>query len=208
MNVVPLEPRTLARSRQPDRQNHRSLAGARGSRHSLTWRLPRDNGFRDGAFYCGCFRCGRSNGGMFCGDCGCCRSRSRPRTTSATTSAAATTARRSWSRFTRRGRRGCSRDRCSCRHWLRFRGAAGRFNHRSRYWSCGRRVRLIIVKPRLQRLGRVSRLFGGAFPGLLAALQALGHPFAHIAACSTPTHTGAIRAPWRPGYPGTTGLRD
>src|SRR5208282_881923 len=32
MNIVPLEPRTLARSRQPDGQDYRSLAGAGGNR--------------------------------------------------------------------------------------------------------------------------------------------------------------------------------
>jgi hypothetical protein len=193
MNVVPLEPRTLTRSRQPDRQNHRSLAGTRGSRRSLARRLSRDHWFRDG-----CLRCGRFHCGSFCADCGCRRSRSLPRTTSATTSAAATTARRSWSWFTRRRRRGCCRDRFRCGRRLRLRSRrAARLDDRSRHWSCGRRVRLIIVEPRLQGLGRVGCFFGGALSGLLAALQALGHPFAHIAACSIPAHDGAIRDPWR-----------
>ena len=205
MNVVPLEPRTLARSRQPDRQDYRPLAGVRGSRHSLSWRLPRDHWFRSGCFYCGCL-CRR----RLCGDCGRGYSNSRPRTTSATTSAAATTARRSWSRFICRRYRGWRRGFCrdGRRRPLRFRSRrAARLHHRSRHWSGGRRFRLIIVEPRLQRLGRVSCLFGGAFSGLLAALQALGHPFAHIAACSTLAHDGAICAPWQPGYPGTTGLK-
>jgi hypothetical protein len=186
MNVVPLEPRTLARSRQTDRQHHRSLAGARGNRNNLSRRLPRDHWFRDGGFYCGCSNGGCFYCGSFRGDCGWGRSRSRPQTTSASTSATATTPWHSRSRFTCRRCRGwrylSCRDgfRCARRLGLRSRRSA-RLNHRSRHWSCGRCVRLIVIEPRLQRLGGVGSLLGGTFSRLLAALQALGHPFAHIA---------------------------
>jgi hypothetical protein len=172
----------------------------------LSRRLPHNHRFRGGCFCYGRFYRGCSNRGRFSGDCGRGCSNCRPRATSTTTSAAATTARRSWSRFTCCGCRGFCRHRFRCARRLTLRSRrAARLSHRSRYWSCRRRVRLIIVEPRLQRLGRVSCFFGGTFSGLLAALQALGHPFAHIAACSTLAHDGAICAPWQPGYPGTAG---
>jgi len=172
----------------------------------LSRRLLRNHRLRVGCSYRGCSYRGCVRRGRFSRDCGRGCSRSRSRTTSATTSAAATSARRSWSRFTRRSRRRNCRDRFRWRRRLRLRSRrAARFDN----WNChrngGRDVRLIIVEPRLQRLRRVGRFFRGTFAGLLAALQALAHPFAHIAACSTPAHDGAIRAPWRPGYPVTAG---
>jgi hypothetical protein len=155
------------------------------SRRSFDRQLPGNHRFRGGWFGCGCFCYGR-----FSCNCGC--SRYRPRTRSATTSAASTAAGRSWSRFNCRGRRGWFRD------GLRLRSRrAVRLDDRSLGRSSGRRCRLIIIEPRLQGLGRLGRFLGGAVSGLLAPLQTLAHPFAHIAACSTTTHTGAIRAPWR-----------
>ena len=119
-----------------------------------------------------------------------------PRTRSTTTSAAATTARRSWLRFSVRGRCGrrhnglrCSgfrlRFRCTTRldYWS-FRGDVAQCCG----WSGGWRGRLIVVEPRLQWFWRrgIACFLGGTGSRLLAALQALAHPFAHIAACSTP----------------------
>ena len=49
------------------------------------------------------------------------------------------------------------------------------------YGSFGRRSGLIVIVFRLQGLGCIAGFFGGTVPGLLAALQALAHPFAHIA---------------------------
>ena len=97
MNVVALEPRTLARSRQPDRQHYRSLAGARGSRNGLSPCRARGRRLRGGSFDCG---------RLFC-HCGCGRSGRRPATRSSAnsaTAAAATAARDSWSRFSGRRR--------------------------------------------------------------------------------------------------------
>src|ERR1700687_1412487 len=156
MNVVPLEPRTLARSRQPDRQHYRPLAGAGGSR-----RRRGNHWSGGGSCYRGWFRC----------DCWYGRSRYRPRTRSATPPAAATTAGRSWSRFNGRGccdwcRGGLRRGR-RLRLWSR---RVARLNN----WSFGRRLGpcsgLIVIVFRLQGLGCVARSLGGAVSGLLATL--------------------------------------
>jgi len=172
------------------------------SGHSLNWRSlswrrfsrqrPDNRWFRGGCFC----------GGRFCHHCR--RSGYRSWTRSATTSAAATTARRSCSLFN------C----CRCLGWRRYGLRRGHRHRRGSrratgldYWSLGgnfgRRGGLVIVEPGLQGLGCFGCFLGGAVSGLLAALQALAHPFAHIAAFSTPAHTGAICAPWRGGYPGS-----
>jgi hypothetical protein len=141
------------------------------SRRSFSRQLRRNHWFRGGYFCYGCFY----RGGF---DCGCGRSRCRPRSRSATTSAAATTAGRSWSRFTYRGRRSWFRGKLSRRLRLRLRS---RWAARLHYGSFGRRSGLIVIVFRLQGLGCVACFLGGTVPGLLAALQALAHPFAHIA---------------------------
>jgi hypothetical protein len=122
-------------------------------------------------------------------------------TRTATTSAAAATARRSWFRLTCRRCFGWGRDsglRCGLRLWSR---RATRLD----YWSLGGNfgtgaARLVVVEPRLQGLGCFGCFLGRAVSGLLAALQALAHPFAHIAACSTPRTHWSNPVPWRPGY--------
>ena len=62
MNIVPLEPRTLARSRQADRQNNRAFTGASGGRNCLNGRRGggdlRGHVGRDRGRVCfGSFRC-------------------------------------------------------------------------------------------------------------------------------------------------------
>ena len=162
-------------------------------RRNLSRRPPGKRRFRSRCF---CRRrvCHR----RFCRRCG--RSRSRPLASSTTTSAAATTASRPQSRLNRRWPSRCAGlwDRLGNRLWRRYRGVT-----RLHYWNLGwSSAGLIIIKPGLQWLRRLGCFFGRGrtVSGLFAALQALAHPFAHIAACSTPVHTGAIRAPWRPGY--------
>jgi hypothetical protein len=155
------------------------------NRRRLRRQRPGNRWFRAGCFY----------GGQFCHHCR--RSGYRPLTRSATTSAAATTARRSWLRLTCRRCFGWRRNGLRCGRASR---RAPRLDYRSLDGNFGRRSRLVIVEPGLQGFGCFGCFLGGAVSGLLAALQALAHPFAHIAAFSTPAHTGAIRVPWRPGY--------
>ena len=170
--------------------NRRNLNRRSLNRHGLNRRRFRrqrpDNRWLRGGCVCD---------GRFCHHCG----RYRPWTRTATTSAAAATTGRSCFRLTCRRCCGWGRDGLGRR--LRFRS---RRATRLDYWSLGgnfgRRGGLVIVKPGLQGLGCFGCFLGGAVSGLLAALQALAHPFAHIAAFSTPAHTGAIRVPWRPGY--------
>ena len=169
MNAVPLEPRTLARSRQSDRQDYRSLAGASGSSRSYSRQLRRNHRLRGGGLCRGSFR-----------------GRYRLRTRYATTSAAATAAGSSWPWLTSRRIGGRLRDGLRPRDWLRRRRwsrPAARLDYWSfRWnWSWGRRSGLIIIKSRLQGLGCVRCFLRRIVSGFLAALQTVAHPFAHIA---------------------------
>ena len=198
MDVVPLEPRTFARTRQTDRQHHRPLAGPRRSWRGL--------GRRDfGGQIRGNLRFGNRQlgGGLGCFYDGG-RSYWWPRTRFPTTSTVATTARRPRSSLSGGGRRRC-REGFIWVVWLRF-GSGLRLDclrHRGNLGIRGGGCEgLVIVKSRLQGLKRLISFLCGAFSGFFAALQTLAHPFAHIAACSIPPHHGAIHAPWQPRYPG------
>ena len=176
MNVVPLEPRTLARPRQPNRQHHRSLAGADGSRRNRSRRNlsrrnlsrrnydrqhPGNHRFRRRRFCRQWFSCG-----WFHNDCA--RGRRRTGTRSPATSTSATAARRARFRFHGRG---CSRGGL----WRGLRLRSRRALHLG-HWSLDgsfsryvdRRHRLIIIESRLQGLGRLGCFLTGAVSGLLA----------------------------------------
>jgi hypothetical protein len=129
------------------------------SSRSFSRQLPGNHWFRGGGFCCG----------WFC--CGCGSSSYRPRARSATTSAAATTAGRSWFRCNCRGCRGWCRNGLRRGLGPRLRSQwAARLDYRGFGASFGRRGGLIVIVFRLQGLGCVGCFLGGAVSGLLAAL--------------------------------------
>jgi hypothetical protein len=64
-------------------------------------------------------------------------------------------------------------------------------------------LRLIVVESRLQRLRRLGGFFCGTVSGLFPALQALGHPFPHIALVAY-WRTREQSAPVAEGIPGAS----
>jgi hypothetical protein len=159
MDVVPLEPGARARSWQTNCQDDGPLAGTRRRNgHSVPFvgRLRHRGRFRHGRFRRRWFRLRYRRW-----------SSNWPRARSAS---ASTTAARSprlglgfralWGGFG-----------CSLRFWRWL-----RLNHR-----CSGRLRWFAIKVRLQRSRRVRLLPRLGCSTLLAALQALAHPFTHIA---------------------------
>ena len=166
---MPLEPRTLARSGKPNCQNHGSLAGSshRGDR----WRRHCGGGWNLRNRSPG--RAFRHRGG-FNGRRRDGRSLPTATTSPSTPSASSATARGPSRTGSRHRSLVCCRG---GRRAFRF-----RFWHVLRWWYRPLRCRGLIVKVLgLQGGGSVSNFLRLPSPTLLAALQALAHPFPHIA---------------------------